>query len=218
MKEIFTEIYKFILHIIENENYVNILSIIVVSFSSYQVAKFNASKPEKIRVKQMQLSNVYLPLFRLYADIPKNLSKIQALQIHKKTANILNSNYELAFPQLHRLTKRLKKEILSDKDFNKTIGIIKHQVSTDYELLKKSLGYPSENLVGIIIRMTFSQKIEAVKIWFNILILYAPMVILYLAAQNDHNMIGMILGAAFLVFTLIFSIFAIICIIKHMDD
>ncbi|MDE6906070.1 MAG: hypothetical protein K2P76_14255 [Lachnospiraceae bacterium] len=132
MKQIFTNFYQFLLNIVSNENYVNVLSIIAVSFTSYQIAKFSASKPEKIHVKQLQLSNVYLPLFRIYSELPKNISKKQALSIYKKTSNILNCYYELAFPQLHRLIIRLKKDILSNQNYNKTINIIKHQIFTDY--------------------------------------------------------------------------------------
>ena len=124
MKHLFTNFYQLLLSIVSNENYVNVLSIIAVSFTSYQVAKFSASKPEKIRVKQLQLANVYLPLYRIYSELPKNISKKQALNIYKKTSNILNCFYELAFPQLHRLTKRLKKDILTNQNYNKTINII----------------------------------------------------------------------------------------------
>jgi len=38
------------------------------------------------------------------------------------------------------------------------LRILKHQVDTEYELLKKALGYPSENFYDIFIRMTKKQK------------------------------------------------------------
>lgn len=152
MLNILNGLKKLILLITNNANYINFLGTIIVAFTSYKVASYNASKPNKIKVKQLQLSNVYLPLFRLLENAPDNLSLQKAIYIHKKITNILDANYELAFPQLHQLNKSF------GSDYQKYFHRIKHIVATDYELLKKALGYPSENFVTIFIRMTFKQK------------------------------------------------------------
>ncbi len=218
MKQLFSILQSFVLEIINNEIYVNILSIVVVSYTTYQVAKFNASKPQKLKIKQLQLQNVYLPLFRIFSSSPKHPSRKQALAILKKITNVLDSHYELAFPQLHRLTLRLRNEIMSGKDPSKTLEIIRHQISTDYELLKKSLGYPSESLLSVFVRMTFSQKIRSFQILFNVLLLMAPGILVYIFFWNDHNKPALILTAV-LLFFIFFTISPLLgYVIRHFDD
>lgn len=218
MKQIISDFYGFISYAINNEHYINILSIVVVAFTSYQVAKYNSSKPEKIRIKQMQLSKVYLPLFRLFSDLPSTLSKEQALTLCKKMINILDCNYELVFPQLHRLVARLKKEIISNTDYSKTISIIRHQICIDYELLKKSLGYPSESLLNIFARMTFSQKLNVLSVYFQIIILFAPIIPIYIAVLYSQNKPALPLITASVLVLLLFVFLMLRRIIKHLDD
>ncbi len=218
MRQLISDFCTSLLSIINNESYVNIISMIVVALSSYKIAKFSASKPQKIQIKQLQLSKVYLPLFRLFSDIPDNPSKKQVLALHKKTANILDSNYELVFPQLHRLIARFKKEILLSKDYSKTISTIRHQVNTDYELLKKSLGYPSESILSIFARMTFSQKLNVVKIWLQGIILFVPMILICISVLFSQSIFAFILLAVFILLLLLFTFIVLAHITKHMDD
>lgn len=218
MKQLFSILQSFFWEIINNEIYVNVLSIVVVSFTTYQVAKYNASKPQKIKIKQLQLQNVYLPLFRIFSNFPEQPSKKQALGIYKKISNVLDSHYELAFPQLHRLTLRLRKEIMSGKNSSKTLKIIRHQVSTDYELLKKSLGYPSESLLNVFVRMTFSQKIRSLQIWLNALLLIFPEIFVCILLWDIQNESTLILIAVFLVFILFVAFLLLGHVIRHMDD
>lgn len=173
------KIIEFLASALNNENYINIASILVVAFTSYQVAKYNASKPNKLRVKQLQLEHVYLPLYRILVNLPKDLNKRTAIEIHKKIDNILNSHYELAFPQLHQLNAQLKESLLNNGDYHKVLHIIFHQVSVDYELLKKSLGYPSENSFNLFIRMTKKQKYSFIISWINILWIFIPIFYVY---------------------------------------
>ena len=147
-----------------------------MAITSYRVAKYNASKPNKLQIKQAQLSNVYLPLHRIVETIPTtNMSKQQALNVYRKISNVLDRNYKLVFPQLHRLNCTLGKEILTNGQYEKTLKIIKHQIDVDYELLKKALGYPSENFYDIYRRMTFKQKATWIISWTNVLLLFIPL-------------------------------------------
>lgn len=162
-----------IISFLNNGNYVNFISIFVVALTSYQVARFNASRPNKLKVKQAQLDFVYLPLYRTLIDLPRSVDKKKALAIHKKISSILDQHYELAFPQLHSLNKQLKEALLSNSDYSKILHTIFHQVSVDYEMLKKALGYPSENIFSIFIRMTTKQKLLAIISYVNMFSIFS---------------------------------------------
>lgn len=127
MTNVIQNLKQLILGLINNENYINYISIIVVALTTYQVTKYNASKPNKLKVKQLQLENIYLPLFRLFENIPSDISKADAIfLILKKITNILDNNYILAFPQLHKLNLILKQNILSNENYSETLRIMKH--------------------------------------------------------------------------------------------
>lgn len=191
--------------LINNENYINFTSIVVVAISSYHIAKYNASKPNKLKIKQLQLSNVYLPLHRIFKNIPESPTKKQVLEVSNKVTNILDKNYELVFPQLHTLSKTFKSDIVKNGDFLKTLKNMKHQIDTDYELLKKSLGYPSENFYSIYVRMTFKQKATFIVSWINVFWVFAPVIIFtvfvpYLPKNTSAIIFAIALFAAFSIF------------------
>lgn len=210
MSKLLSDILSALSKLINNSNYINFLSIIVVAITSYRIARYNASKPNKLQVKQAQLSNVYLPLHRIVEAIPAtNISKQQALNAHRKISNVLDKNYELVFPQLHKLNCTLGKEILSNGQYEKTLKIIKHQVDVDYELLKKALGYPSENFYNIYKRMTFKQKSTVIISWITVFWLFVPLVIaapLHPLFQEDMTLVFVII--------LLVTLFPLLVLIK----
>lgn len=155
-----------ILKILNNSNFWSLVSIIVVAITSYTVAKYNASKPNKLKIKQLQLDNVYLPLFRLFERLPKTITREYAVLLQEETAIILDDYYELAFPQLHKLNRKLKHNINHSENRTQLIYRMKHQIIMDYELLKKSLGYPSESLLRLFIRMPNKRKFGIVMLLF----------------------------------------------------
>ena len=136
MKQLLFAIYNFILQVLNNENYISVISMMVVAVTSYRIARYNASKPEKIKIKQLQFSNVYLPLFRVLSDLSYDLTLDEASELYEKISIILDKHYELVFPQLHELNKKLETAILVKRNYQKTLISIKHQVDIDYELLK----------------------------------------------------------------------------------
>ena len=201
------KIADFLTALINNENYVNAISIFVVAFTSYQVAKYNALKPNKLKIKQQQLEKVYLPLIRISLDLPKTLSPKQALEIQQKIDKILDEHYELAYPQLHQLNDELVKSIHSSKGYCEILNDIFHQVSIDYELLKKQLGYPSENMFNLFIRMTKRKKVEFLLGHLNVMGLCFIIVFLcsnYIAGKQASSELSVYLipGISFLLFLL----------------
>lgn len=159
----------FLTTLLNNDVYLNLIGVIFTAVLSFNAAKYSASKPNKIKIRQQQFDNVYLPLFRLLQNVPETPTKLQALALQKRISNILNQNYALAFPQLHSLNNEFQNCLLHDENFAKVLKSIKHQVHVDYELLKKQLGYPSENFYKIFIRMTFKQKAQFIISWVNVI-------------------------------------------------
>lgn len=189
------KIFDQLLKLINNSNFWTFISITVVAISSYSVAKYNASKPSKIKVKQLQLENVYLPLFRLFEAIPQNPPIDHVQQLYTKTSLILDNYYELVFPQLHELNRKLASQLKQKQPYDETISYMRHLITIDYELLKKSLGYPSESLYAIIIRMTYKHKKYLIWLIFRTfaLIFISLFVLLPLSNPNYRLPIGIIL-------------------------
>lgn len=150
-----------------NSNYVQVLGFLISLITSYQIAKHNTFKPRQLEIKEKQLNKIYLPLYRLLENIETNISVENSLYYFKKIEKTLNQNYLLAFPQLHVLTKKLKYEVSARKDVSQTLYSIKRQVEIDYELLKRALGYPSDNFYTIFKRMTPKQKLARIVIVFT---------------------------------------------------
>lgn len=172
MKDILKYMKKFFMSFINNENYIDLISIIVVAITTYYVTKYTILKPNRLSIKKSQLDNVYLPLHLLFKNMPRSISKSDALVYSKKTSNILDKHYILAFPQLHGLNQSLKESIINNSGYEETLGIIKHQVDIDFELLKKTLGYPSENFFVTFKRMTLKQKINCTFPWIDAFLIF----------------------------------------------
>ena len=168
------KIKELLISFLNNENYSSFTGLIITVYTSFLIAKLAAYWPNKLKVKQMQLDLVYLPLYRLFINLPPNINKKQALDLYEKINSILDEHYELALPQLHSFNLQLKESILEDRDYNKILHNIFHQVSVEYELLKKSLGYPAENSISIFIRMTSKQKCESIMSIVNVLWITSP--------------------------------------------
>lgn len=169
------KLYDIGISFFNNSNFLQILAIITAMGSSYWTAKYNASRPHRLQVKQLQLEHVYIPLHHVFMDLPETLNKKQALYVHKKMNSILSKYYELAFPQLHSLNQELGAVILANENYNEKVRTISHQISIDYELLKKDLGYPSENILSIFIRMTRKQQCLAIISHVNVFMCTSPM-------------------------------------------
>lgn len=170
-------ISKALLAFVNNENYINLIGIFITAFITYRVAKYTTYKPERLSIKQSQLDNIYLPLFRLLEQMPQSPSRLDAFAYNKKIGNILDRHYVLAFPQLHRLNRTLKEQLVADLDYTETLQTIRHQVVIDYELLKKALGYPSESFRDLFIRMTPKQKLLYLWPWIDVLWIFIPLLL-----------------------------------------
>ena len=180
MLDLLDSLKNIITKIFNNSNYINIISIIVVAFTTYKVTKYTTTKPNRITIMQSQLEYVYLPLFRLFENITLPIQKDHASKICNEMFQILDKHYMLVFPQLNKLYQQLSKDIDNNLKYNETLYSIKHQINVDYNLLKKSLGYPSENFGKIFYRMTLKQKIRYIYPWIDATWLLWAMIPVYI--------------------------------------
>lgn len=98
MSELVNTVEKFISDLFGNENIINVISILVVAYTTYRVTKYNISKPNILKIKQLQLESVYLPLFRLLDKMPLNPSTQEIVHYQEEISKILNEHYLLVFP------------------------------------------------------------------------------------------------------------------------
>lgn len=161
---------------------IKIFSVLITVISTYFVAKYNSNTPRRLKIKQKQLDKVYLPIYKLLLpNIGSDVSKETALDLATNIQNILWDNYEFAYPTLHLLLKKFTSDIDSNNNYQATFNKICYQVSIDYDLLKKSLGYPSENLFGIFRRMNVQDKFSEILGWVNMFFLLNPIILIPLS-------------------------------------
>lgn len=154
------KIIDFITTFFSNSNNISLVNIFVTVFISYHIAIFTSGRPIKLQVKDLQLNHVYSPLYQILKEVSCSLPYDEAVKLHNKISEILTNNYELAFPELHRLNASFGIHLSNHTNYSRTLDMIVHQVSIDHSLLRKSLGYPCENTLTLFIRMTVWQKVE----------------------------------------------------------
>lgn len=198
---------------ISMESIFDIVSIIVPLYLTYRITKYSLSNPRKISINEQQFKNVYLPLYKLVSKIDiSSLSKSEALRFSKRMYSITQKNYELTFPQLHSLLEELVQQINKDKNYQSTFNKIKHQVSLDYEILKKKLGYPSITSIEIFKRKTLKEKLLVIAGWINVAIIISPLFVPYFLPGKNFLFLILIYLASF-----IFMVFISI-LINSMKD
>ena len=77
--EIFDALKNFFLNL-NGENYINLFSIIIVAVTTYWVTKYNVLKPNKLNIKERQLDNIYLPLYKLFFEVSDEISPERAFR------------------------------------------------------------------------------------------------------------------------------------------
>lgn len=155
---------------LNSETLFKLTTILLTFLSTYFVAKYNINNPRKLKIKQLQFDNVYLPIYKLiYKDINKPIPKELALRYSIRIKAILHKNFELVFPQLHNLNDEFIDAIKNNNDYQSLFKKICYQVSVEYSLLTKSLGYPSENSFALFKRMVLKDKLKNILSWGSLI-------------------------------------------------
>lgn len=148
--------------IVTLDNFKNLVTFVFPLVASFFINKYSANRPKKLAVKEKQFYNVYLPLYKLIC-LPqsKNLTVKQLLRYDCKLQTVLNENYELVYPQLHKLSDDFHISIKNKQnDSHLILHRIIYQIDKDYELLKRSLGYPSNSVFSTLRRMNMKDRVH----------------------------------------------------------
>lgn len=136
------------------------VKVIVPSLITYLITKYSLSKPTKYEIRKQQFENVYLPLYLLTKQMmkPNVYSKNLPLYI-KKVEKIIFKNYPLVFPKTLKLFEKVKSLEHTDNINSYHIFNLEFQIDSDYEKLKRELGYPTNSFFDFFKRLSWFNKI-----------------------------------------------------------
>lgn len=136
------------------------VKVIVPSLITYLITKYSLSKPTKYEIRKQQFENVYLPLYLLTKQMmkPNVYSKNLPLYI-KKVEKIIFKNYPLVFPKTLKLFEKVKSLEHADNINSYHIFNLEFQIDSDYEKLKRELGYPTNSFFDFFKRLSWFNKI-----------------------------------------------------------
>lgn len=220
MNELWTSLKDFAIKLLNTTWFSGLFSTFFAGIVGFYTARFTATKPNKLQVKQQQLDNVYLPLHKLLKDMPETISPDKACEYSQIISDILDEHYLLVFPQLHQLSNQLRETVASEKGYSVILRSIKHQVNIDYELLKKVLGYPSANMLKIFLRMTKKQKCSILLSGLSTIFLFSPLFfadVILPALQELTSFPALVLLFAFYILAL-FVLIWLKSIVDNMRD
>lgn len=164
-----------------NDTLIKIITVIFTTVTTYLIAKYNSNTPRNLEIKQRQLDKVYLPIYKILVnDLGYDIDKNTAKNYADKIKPILWDNYELVYPHLHKLFRDFYFAVNSTSDnYQKIYNEISYEIKTDYNLLKKTLGYPADSYLGLFFRMDMESKFREIFGWLNIILLFAPVVLMF---------------------------------------
>lgn len=118
------------------------------------------------------------------------MSKDEVIHYAFRVKSITQRHYEFVFPQLHILIDDLINQLKSGKEYQPTLNKITYQVSLDYEILKKSLGYPSQSAYKIFKRKTMKEKIRSLLGW---IIFFYMISVVFVSSFFSYKFYGLLL-------------------------
>lgn len=179
--------------------------ILIPSLITLLVTKYTLCKPQKQEIQKKQFERVYLPLYLLTQQyLASNYSKTSLPIYFKKIDKLVYNNYPLVYPKTLKLFAKLK-TAYNSSNFNKYhLANFQYQVESDYEKLKRALGYPTNSLFDFFKRLSFFNKIIYIVIFLlAIMALYfAGALYLLLFSGPLSNIVENLLGLIFCLFFL----------------
>lgn len=196
----------------------NIGSYIISLIISIILAVYRKQHSRKFIIRDKQLQQVYLPLYKLLC-----INKITATEYKAysdKISAILYENYELVFPQLHTLSKQFSTAVSNNSsDCEDVLKKIIHQVRYDYCNLIYYLGYPTQNAVQRFFRMTDADKAHV--LFKGFIIFCTTIVVYYYSCKLTYigeNTLTSIIIRITAIFTIILLLGVLFYFLRHFGN
>lgn len=148
--------------------------VIIPSLITYFVTRYSLNRPRKYEIRKKQFENAYLQMYLLTKQLnPEKYNGNLSLYI-RKMDKIIYKNYPLIFPRTLKLFHKLKSSI-SENTFNGYhLSNLILQIDSDYEKLKRDLGYPSNSFLDFFKQLSwFSKLMYLVLIATILFVIYA---------------------------------------------
>lgn len=185
-----------------NPQFMEYIKILLPSFITYLVTRYSLNRPRKNEIREKQFNLVYLPLYRITKQLltPGKYRKNISLYI-RKVDKIIYQNYQFVFPKTLKLFNRLKEEFQKENPNLYHLSNFEYQIDSDYEKLKRELGYPTDSFIDFFKRLNFLDKvIYATTFLFSIVGIYAFTNCVLLFLKNDIANAISALSVSFILF------------------
>lgn len=126
---------------------------------SLYLARYSATKPMKLKIKEEQYSKVYLPIYRYLQKIKSdNPDHILTLSEAQRINSTFQRNFSLVHPEIFIQNEKLLSSLRSGDDCTEIFQKFDRNIESNYENLRRSLGYPSKSYLKRFLRMPPYQK------------------------------------------------------------
>lgn len=133
--------------------------ILIPSLITYFVTKYSLNRPKKYEIRLKQFERVYLPLYLMNRELLQNVKNKETLRLYiRKVDKIIYKNYPLVYPKTLKLFDKLKDNLSADKINYFHINNFQYQIESDYDKLKRELGYPTDSVFDFFKRLNFLDK------------------------------------------------------------
>lgn len=145
--------------------------ILIPSFITYLVTKYSLNRPYKYEIRQKQFNLVYLPLYRLTKQTFSDNNSNKNIHAYiKKVDRLIYKNYQFVFPKTLKLFERLKEDAKKERHNMYHLSNFEYQIDSDYEKLKRELGYPTNSFSDFFKRLNTMDKVLYTMIFLLIIL------------------------------------------------
>ena len=134
--------------------------VLIPSVITSFVTRYSLNRPRKYDIRKRQFEEVYLPLYLLTKQLLTADNYQENLSLFAKKFNkIVYANYPLVYPKTIKLFKKLISSHSDGKRNTYHLANFESQINTDYEKLKRELGYPTNSFFDFFKRLSGFNKI-----------------------------------------------------------
>ena len=180
--------------------------ILLPAFITYLVTRYTLMRPKRYEIRDKQFNLVYLPLYLLTQQYSSQQADIEIY--FRKVDKIIYKNYQYVFPKTLKLFTKLKTEWHNGNHNTYHRFNFESQVNSDYEKLKRELGYPSSSFIELFKRLNTLNKVMYLTLTvFLAILIYclASSVLLLIQGDFINSISAFFVGAMMFFFIYLFS-------------